>query len=384
MSYYINGVKKTDYLQLIADSNALDDSFIEGNTSVVGFRLDAKFTRTLTNLRCFPNLKNFVIANTERVIEIDDATFTGTKVLTEGTVYVANNLLTDWQTAHPSWNIATFQFQNEFEIPFIGETTLTAEYIEQVVSMAGGLITAVTKVIVPVGFTAYESGSINAIISAFANIEHLVSCYENGNVDLDLQGDIVAKILSLNKTLDDVLVDTKSRDTAHNYSATTIVPPIPNGRDIAYMAYANNANIVLFPQGGSCTMHFQTIAANQFMRSNNLLEVHLKGSFTGFHDTFYECRGLKRVYITQENDATLQQATLFGGVTTLEEVIWNNCKTSFSISGNNGMTRESLVDLFNSLGTPETTQTLTIGATNLAKLTAEDIAIATVKNWQVQ
>lgn len=54
-------------------------------------------------------------------------------------------------------------------------------------------------------------------------------------------------------------------------------------------------------------------------------------------------------------------------------------KVSFDISSSTKFTREALVEVLNNLATVTTTQTLTIGATNLAKLTDEDKAIATGK-----
>ena len=47
------------------------------------------------------------------------------------------------------------------------------------------------------------------------------------------------------------------------------------------------------------------------------------------------------------------------------------------------VSRQGFIDLFNSLGTPTTTQTITIGSTNLAKLTSADIQIAYDKNWAI-
>ena len=54
-------------------------------------------------------------------------------------------------------------------------------------------------------------------------------------------------------------------------------------------------------------------------------------------------------------------------------------KVSFNISSSTAFTKEALVEILNNLATVTTTQTLTMGATNLAKLTDEDKAIATNK-----
>lgn len=56
-------------------------------------------------------------------------------------------------------------------------------------------------------------------------------------------------------------------------------------------------------------------------------------------------------------------------------------KVSFDISSSTNFTREALVEILNNLATVTSTQTLTMGATNLAKLTDQDKAIATNKGW---
>ena len=64
----------------------------------------------------------------------------------------------------------------------------------------------------------------------------------------------------------------------------------------------------------------------------------------------------------------------------LKEFHATGMKVSFNISSTK-FTREALVEILNNLATVTTTQTLTMGATNLAKLTDEDKAIATNKGW---
>ena len=56
-------------------------------------------------------------------------------------------------------------------------------------------------------------------------------------------------------------------------------------------------------------------------------------------------------------------------------------KVSFDISASIEFERADLVTILNNLATVTTTQTLTMGSTNLAKLTDEDKAIATNKGW---
>ena len=63
----------------------------------------------------------------------------------------------------------------------------------------------------------------------------------------------------------------------------------------------------------------------------------------------------------------------------LKEFHATGMKVSFNISSSTNFTKEALVEILNNLATVTTTQTLTMGATNLAKLTEEDKAIATNK-----
>lgn len=60
---------------------------------------------------------------------------------------------------------------------------------------------------------------------------------------------------------------------------------------------------------------------------------------------------------------------------------WGNWRHSFNISTVNTLTSECIKDLLANLATVTGGQTLTLGATNLAKLTESDIAAATNKGW---
>ncbi len=72
----------------------------------------------------------------------------------------------------------------------------------------------------------------------------------------------------------------------------------------------------------------------------------------------------------------------------------NNANCKYTLSGNTQLTQESLLDVINNLydlnltydvanGGTLYTQQLVLGSTNLAKLTADEIAIATAKGWTV-
>ena len=59
-------------------------------------------------------------------------------------------------------------------------------------------------------------------------------------------------------------------------------------------------------------------------------------------------------------------------------------KVSFDISPSTSFTESALVEILNNLASVSTTQTLTMGSINLAKLTDDEKAIATDKGWTLK
>lgn len=106
---------------------------------------------------------------------------------------------------------------------------------------------------------------------------------------------------------------------------------------------------------------------------------------------FYGCTSLKTVYLPSSiTTATKNSLTAtnsyyaFYNCTALEDVqLGQDWNMSLRLNVSNNLTVDSMVAMFNSLKdlTGETAKTLTLGETNLAKLTDEQKAIAINKNW---
>ena len=107
---------------------------------------------------------------------------------------------------------------------------------------------------------------------------------------------------------------------------------------------------------------------------------------------FYNCTALKTVSlpstITEDANSCLTSTSYsyyaFYGCTALEDVrLGQDWNMSLRLDVSNNLTVDSIVAMFNSLKdlTGTTAKTLTLGSTNLAKLTDEQKAIATNKNW---
>ncbi len=80
------------------------------------------------------------------------------------------------------------------------------------------------------------------------------------------------------------------------------------------------------------------------------------GKVTNFYNTFARCSSLTGFHMT-------------------------NMSADFDISASTKFNRNGLLEILNNLAVVTSTTTLTMGSTNLAKLTADDKAIATNKGW---
>ena len=126
------------------------------------------------------------------------------------------------------------------------------------------------------------------------------------------------------------------------------------------------------------------IGANAFSYSSNIAEVSLPNGLKELGATsFGYCSSLKTINIPSTLVSIGVNAFLSCG--SLENVIIEsgfNCN-NLNLSASTRYTAETIVSWLEALAdrTGQATFTLTIGATNLNKLTAEQKAIATNKNW---
>lgn len=95
---------------------------------------------------------------------------------------------------------------------------------------------------------------------------------------------------------------------------------------------------------------------------------------------FDNCESLTTIPLLDTSNVT-NMSYMFSLCSKLSEIHMYGMKSSFNISSSTKFTQEALVEILNNLATVTTSRTLTMGSTNLAKLTDEDKAIATAKGW---
>ena len=102
---------------------------------------------------------------------------------------------------------------------------------------------------------------------------------------------------------------------------------------------------------------------------------------TSMGGMFYNDSRLKNIIGTLDMQNVTNANYMFYGCSALEEVHIHNLGENLDLSACTKLTHDCLVELINNLQTVTSTKTLTLGSTNLAKLTDEEKQVATNKGW---
>ena len=125
-----------------------------------------------------------------------------------------------------------------------------------------------------------------------------------------------------------------------------------------------------------------TNMGSMFYNCNNLTAVPLldTSKVKNMSQMFWQCNNLQTIPAFDCSNVT-NMNNIFASCSSLKSILMTNIGVSLNISASTLFDREDLVLILNNLKTVTTTKTLTMGSTNLAKLTDEDKLIATNKGW---
>ena len=102
---------------------------------------------------------------------------------------------------------------------------------------------------------------------------------------------------------------------------------------------------------------------------------------TKMSNMFYNSNGIKNIIGTLDMQKVTNANYMFNSCSALEEVHIHNLGVNLSLSDSPKLTHDCLVELINNLQTVTSTKTLTLGSTNLAKLSDAEKQVATNKGW---
>ena len=129
-----------------------------------------------------------------------------------------------------------------------------------------------------------------------------------------------------------------------------------------------------FEAGGKCAYSTATSFEGYWQPSDS-------ANVTDMSYMFYHCSKLTTIPQLDTSKVT-DMNNMFSYCSKLEAIHMTNINANLSISASTLFTREALVEIIGNLKAQTSgSKTLTMGSTNLAKLTDEDKAVATGKGW---
>ena len=128
-----------------------------------------------------------------------------------------------------------------------------------------------------------------------------------------------------------------------------------------------------------------TIMNHMFYNCSSLTQLDVSNfntsKVTNMTSMFNSCSSLTTLDVSNFNTSKVTNMNNFiVNASALQSFISCAIPVSFGANGT-ALTHDSLMSIINNLATVTTTQTLTLGSTNLAKLSSEEKAIATNKGW---
>lgn len=169
----------------------------------------------------------------------------------------------------------------------------------------------------------------------------------------------------------------------YNCQSLKTIPQLDTSKvtDMNYM-FRYCANIKTIPQLDTSSV---TSMGSMFERCYALTTIPKLNisKVTSMNYMFEYCSSLTTVPQLDVSNVT-EVASMFSGCTSLKSILMTGMKVSLNISASTQFEESDLVTILNNLATVTSTQTLTMGSTNLAKLTDEEKAIATNKGWTLK
>lgn len=166
---------------------------------------------------------------------------------------------------------------------------------------------------------------------------------------------------------------------------------------IVFPAFESTVDLVTIAESASADVDFTITfnggtlhATNTFYNTEESFRHHFKKCLTEGsvatkiqnqpYNMFFGCTGLEEVGAFDMSAVTATE-NIFYACTSLKSIHCKHWVGSFDISVSTQFEQSDLVEIIGNLDTVTTAQTLTMGATNLAKLTSDQILVATGKGW---
>lgn len=228
-----------------------------------------------------------------------------------------------------------------------------------------------------VSFSNYTGTSLDLSWLDTSNITDMrnmfYSCRNLTNLDIsNFDTSKVTIMRNMLSYLDNMLsLDLSSFDTSNVTNMSQMFTACPRLTSLTFGSNFNTSNV--------------TDMAGMFSSCKKLTSLDVSNfdtnRVTNTSYMFSICSNLTSIVGTLNMQNVTSANSMFNSCSALEEVHIHNLGTDLSLSASPKLTHDCLVELINNLQTVTSTKTLTLGSTNLAKLTDAEKQVATNKGW---
>ena len=215
-----------------------------------------------------------------------------------------------------------------------------------------------------------QDNTLKNLLDATKSCYYLFQEYSGVSVDDLIQPNDTANVTNMNNMF-------------YNCANLTTTPQLNTGKvtNMNSMFY-NCSKLTTIPLLDTSNV---TSMSTMFFGCNSLTTIPQldTSKVTNMRNMFYSCNSLTTIPQLDTSNVT-NMNNIFASCSSLKAILMTNIGVSLDISSSTLFERSDLVTILNNLKTVTTTKTLKMGATNLAKLTDEDKAIATNKGWTLE
>ena len=266
--------------------------------------------------------------------------------------------------------------------------------------------------------TTAESGTIKSLLDATRRCSYLFLGYSGTNIDRLISYTDTSNVIDMSNMFNNCSsittipqLDTSKVTIMQNmFSSCSKLIDIPelNTSNVTnmYGMFMDCSSLVTIPQFDTSNV---TSMSAMFSGCSSLVTIPQlnTSNVRNMDTTFSDCisltsipqldtskvEGMFRTFRSCSNLTTIPQInvskvtgmnSIFSGCSSLKTILMYGMKVNFDISASTKFEESDLVTILNNLATVTSTKTLTMGATNLAKLTDEEKAIATNKGWTLK
>ena len=264
-------------------------------------------------------------------------------------------------------------FKNKISMPVVASSGGGGYKIKKLIITENGLYNSELEAYNPVYVNVpqvAQSGSLKALLDGTKSAQYLFYNYEGTNVDGLISYSDTANVTNMSYMF-------------NSCPNLTSIPALDTSKatNVSYM-FMKCTNLTLIPMLDTSRVSDMN---HMFYGCTNLTTVPEldTSSVTDMSAMFYKCTQLTTVPALDASSVT-NMDNIFYNCSSLTEIHMRGIKEGFDIHFSTLFTREALVEILNNLARLSYSRALTMGETNLAKLTEEDKKIATDKGWRLK